>query len=208
MQDAVSHQVHIVQSTGRTSIVQLFSIFFSLVSLTLASSRAFFIQRGQEEADPSPSLHMILKVFPYMLIQVTGTGEEAQYRQISQVMANVVCWSVISMLKEYLFIVLGLSFVATMTGLTLEEKFFTPKLEAQVEDVEANQEVNQPEDDQIQSDTSEQPEARLEESVIQNSTEIQATDRSAEINVEEEESENRPEKEQETNNRMQIMINA
>ena len=57
----------------------MFSIFFSLVSLTLASSRAFFIQREQKEADPSPSLHMILKVFPYMLIQVTLTENAAQY---------------------------------------------------------------------------------------------------------------------------------
>ena len=50
--------------------VQLFSMIFSLFTLTVNASRAFFIQRGKDEADPAPSPHMILKVFPYMLIQV------------------------------------------------------------------------------------------------------------------------------------------
>ena len=52
--------------------VQLFSMIFSLFTLTVNASRAFFIQRGKDEADPAPSPHMILKVFPYMLIQVRG----------------------------------------------------------------------------------------------------------------------------------------
>ena len=63
-------QVHIVQSTGRMTYVQLFSMLFSLFTLTVNASRAFFIQRGKDEADPAPNLHMILKVFPYMLLQV------------------------------------------------------------------------------------------------------------------------------------------
>ena len=50
--------------------VQLFSMLFSLFTLTINASRAFFIQRGKEEADPAPSPHMILKVFPFMLMQV------------------------------------------------------------------------------------------------------------------------------------------
>ena len=68
-------QVHIVQSTGRMTYVQLFSMIFSLFTLTINASRAFFIQRGKDEADPAPSPHMILKVFPYMLMQVKGTIE-------------------------------------------------------------------------------------------------------------------------------------
>ena len=75
MQDAVSHQVHIVQSTGRMTYVQLFSMIFSLFTLTVNASRAFFIQRGKNQADPAPSPHMILKVFPYMLMQVKNTTE-------------------------------------------------------------------------------------------------------------------------------------
>ena len=63
-------QVHIVQSTGRITYVQLFSMLFSLFTLTVNASRAFFIQRGKDEADPAPNLHMILKVFPYMMLQV------------------------------------------------------------------------------------------------------------------------------------------
>ena len=64
-----------MQSTGRMTYVQLFSMIFSLFTLTVNASRAFFIQRGKDEADPAPSPHMILKVFPYMLIQVKGTTE-------------------------------------------------------------------------------------------------------------------------------------
>ena len=59
-----------MQSTGRITYVQLFSMLFSLFTLTINASRAFFIQRGKDEADPAPNLHMILKVFPYMLLQV------------------------------------------------------------------------------------------------------------------------------------------
>ena len=50
--------------------VQLFSMIVSLFTLTVNASRAFFIQRGKDEADPAPSPHMILKVFPFMLMQV------------------------------------------------------------------------------------------------------------------------------------------
>ena len=59
-----------MQSTGRITYVQLFSMLFSLFTLSINASRAFYIQRGKEEADPAPSPHMILKVFPFMLIQV------------------------------------------------------------------------------------------------------------------------------------------
>ena len=59
-----------MQSTGRMTYVQLFSMLFSLFTLTVNASRAFFIQRGKDEADPAPNPHMILKVFPYMLMQV------------------------------------------------------------------------------------------------------------------------------------------
>ena len=59
-----------MQSTGRITYLQLFSMFFSLITLSINASRAFYIQRGKEEADPAPSPHMILKVFPSMLIQV------------------------------------------------------------------------------------------------------------------------------------------
>ena len=63
-------QQHIILSTGRPTKTQLVSIILSTLSLTLASCRAFFVQRSREFADPEPNIHMTLRVFPYMLIQV------------------------------------------------------------------------------------------------------------------------------------------
>ena len=68
--DQLQLQVHIVLSTGRPTVTQVASIIISTFSLTLASCRAFYVQRSQELADPEPNIHMILCVFPYMLIQV------------------------------------------------------------------------------------------------------------------------------------------
>ena len=62
--------------------VQLFSMLFSLFSLTVNASRAFFVQRGKDEADPAPNLHMILRVFPYMLMQVR-TLRKLKFGQIN-----------------------------------------------------------------------------------------------------------------------------
>ena len=64
-------QLHIILSTGRPTKTQLFSIVLSTLSLTLASCRAFYVQRSRELSDPQPNIHMILRVFPYMFIQVT-----------------------------------------------------------------------------------------------------------------------------------------
>ena len=63
-------QLHIILSTGRPTKTQVVSIVLSTLSLTLASCRAFFVQRSPKLADPEPNLHMILRVFPYMLLQV------------------------------------------------------------------------------------------------------------------------------------------
>ena len=63
-------QLHIILSTGRPTVTQVVSIVLSTLSLTLASCRAFYVQRSPKFADPEPNIHMILRVFPYMLIQV------------------------------------------------------------------------------------------------------------------------------------------
>ena len=63
-------QLHIILSTGRPTKTQMVSIVISTLSLTLASCRAFYVQRSWEFADPEPNIHMILCVFSYMLIQV------------------------------------------------------------------------------------------------------------------------------------------
>ena len=67
-------QLHIILSTGRPTKTQLVSIVLSTLSLTLASCRAFFVQRSPKFADPEPNIHMILRVFPYMLVQVLNPG--------------------------------------------------------------------------------------------------------------------------------------
>lgn len=55
-------QLHIVLSTGNIGgTTQQISIVISFVSLALASSRAFFIQRDIKRADGDPSLHMVIR---------------------------------------------------------------------------------------------------------------------------------------------------
>jgi len=112
--------VHIVQSTGRITYVQLFSMTFSLLTLTVNACRAFYIQRGRAEADPAPNPHMIWKVFPYML---------------TQVITNVVCWSVIALLKEYVFLTVAVSVLAVFGALTVYQRCCVPR---ENKDVEAN----------------------------------------------------------------------
>ena len=60
-----------------------------------------------------------------------------------QVVANVVCWSVIAMLKKYLFIALAVSVLAVLGALKLHEKCCSTRKQ---KDLESNQEEeNQPE---------------------------------------------------------------
>ena len=55
--------------------------------------------------------------------------------------ANVVCWSVIAMLKEYIFLGLALSALAVLAALTLQEKCCTT---GKPKDLESNQEEDNP----------------------------------------------------------------
>ena len=55
-------QLHIILCTGNIGgTTQQISIIISFVSLALASSRAFFIQRDMKRADGDPTLHMIIR---------------------------------------------------------------------------------------------------------------------------------------------------
>ena len=49
-------QLVIILSTGRISTAQKFGLPLSVISLTMASSRAFFIQRSRDERDPDPAM--------------------------------------------------------------------------------------------------------------------------------------------------------
>ena len=58
--------------------------------------------------------------------------------------ANVVCWSVIAMLKEYLFPTLALSVLAVLTALKLHEKCCTTRKQEKDLEEEENQPDGQP----------------------------------------------------------------
>ena len=60
--------------TGRISITQIVSICVSLFTLTWGASRAYFIQRVKDEADPDPNFEMVMfRIFPFMLLTVTNS---------------------------------------------------------------------------------------------------------------------------------------
>ena len=70
------------------SLTQLVGILISLFTLTLTAVRAFFIQCGEDTADPEPSFHMLAVVFPAALVTVLCSA--LQYL----LMASMVPWSI------------------------------------------------------------------------------------------------------------------
>ena len=52
-------QIHIILCTGNVEPTQLISIIISLLSITVAACKAYFIQRDQRRADSEPTAHMI-----------------------------------------------------------------------------------------------------------------------------------------------------
>ena len=103
-------QLHIILSTGRPTKTQLVSIVLSTLSLTLASCRAFFVQRSPKFADPEPNIHMILRVFPYMLVQVLQEILNMLVDlNMCQVLSASLEWSVISMIKKFTFVAILVS---------------------------------------------------------------------------------------------------
>eukprot|EP00090_Calanus_glacialis_P039897 TRINITY_DN69484_c0_g1_i1.p1 TRINITY_DN69484_c0_g1~~TRINITY_DN69484_c0_g1_i1.p1 ORF type:complete len:291 (-),score=44.13 TRINITY_DN69484_c0_g1_i1:28-900(-) len=92
-------QLHIVSCTGYIGgTTQCISIVISFVSLTLASCRAFFVQRDPARADPEPTLHMMLRVIPSMLLVLVH---------------NILSWTVTAgILKGWTFLVLFVIFIS------------------------------------------------------------------------------------------------
>jgi len=66
-------QIHIVLCTGEISNIQIFSMAVSFFTLTLAACKAYYVQRDFDQADPEPSLHMVLRVFPYMSVVIINS---------------------------------------------------------------------------------------------------------------------------------------
>ena len=100
-------QMHVVLSTGEISPLQAFSMLSSLLTLSLAASRGFFVQRGKKYADPEPSLHMIFWVFLPMLVLVVSA---------------VISWSTMGLVKEYIGLVILVCVAATWLALCWAEK--------------------------------------------------------------------------------------
>ena len=67
-------QCYIFLCTGHISVTQIVSIFVSLFTLTWGASRAYFIQRVEDEADPDPKFSMVIfRIFPFMLVTVINS---------------------------------------------------------------------------------------------------------------------------------------
>ena len=66
-------QMTISLCTGHFPPEVLISTGISLLSLSWGASRAFFVERSPDQADPDPKLKLVLmRVFPLMLIEVVN----------------------------------------------------------------------------------------------------------------------------------------
>ena len=151
-------QMHIVLSTGEISPVQALSMMSSLITLSLAASRGFFVQRGKKYADPEPSPQMIFWVFLPMLVLVVSA---------------LISWSTIGgLVKEYTVLVILVCVAATWLLLWLAEKRggavaaeaenLELGIEAEPTNTEDCKEVRKREDPVLQTD-SDDKEGKLEE---------------------------------------------
>ena len=67
-------QMTISLCTGHFPPMIMASTAISLLSLSWGASRAYFIERSQDKADPDPALFMVLmRVFPLMLVVVLNS---------------------------------------------------------------------------------------------------------------------------------------
>ena len=108
-------QLVVILCTGRISPAQFFSIPSSLLSLSWASSRAYFIQRGEDESDPDPDMKTILmRVFFPMLVVVVN---------------SVLLWTLIGgLLGQYIFIGIVFCSCTVFLALYCEEKITERKI--------------------------------------------------------------------------------
>ena len=111
-------QLNIVSCTGRVSHTQLFSMSSSIVTLSLTSARAYYIQRDIVHADPAPNPHMLLRALPWNFLQVVSSAIQ---------------WAYVANLKELIFVVFALSGSFTWFVLWAVEKMTKTKLDNPVE---------------------------------------------------------------------------
>ena len=131
-------QLVVIFSTGRISPAQWFSIPSSLLSLSWASSRAFFIQRGRDEADPDPDMMtVLLRVFPWMFLMVAK---------------SVIMWTLIGgLLGEFIFLGLAFCFSSVLLALHFLQKKYSNTEEGEKisEDTDQNPGSNEEKDIQV-----------------------------------------------------------
>ena len=102
-------QLVIIFSTGRITTTQMFSIPISILSLAWGSSRAFFILRRRDEADPDPGVWLVcLRILPWELLIVTN---------------STIYWTCFTgLVGKYAIFGVFFCFVTTLSTLWLKEK--------------------------------------------------------------------------------------
>jgi len=113
-------QLVVVLCTGRISGAQWFSIPSSLLSLSWASARAYFIQRGEDESDPDPEVKTVfMRVFPWKIIVVLN---------------SVILWTLIGgLLGAYIFFGIAGCFVLIFLALCILEKVNQKRMKGKTE---------------------------------------------------------------------------
>ena len=102
-------QLVIICCTGEISLAQYVSIPISLLNLSWASARAYFIQREKDYSDPDPQVKTVsVHIFPRKLVVVLN---------------SVLLWTIIgSLLGGYVFFGILGCFVTILLGLFLLER--------------------------------------------------------------------------------------
>ena len=110
-------QLVIIFSTGRISTAQMISIPISILSLAWGSSRAFFIFRKRDEADPDPGFGLVcFRILPWELLIVTN---------------STIYWTCITgLVGKYVVVGVFFCFVTILGSLWLREKLSMTRLNA------------------------------------------------------------------------------
>ena len=103
-------QLVIIFSTGRITTTQMISIPISILSLAWGSSRAFFILRRRDEADPDPGVWLVcFRILPWELLMVTN---------------STIYWTCFTgLVGKYAIFGVFFCFVITLSTLWLKEKW-------------------------------------------------------------------------------------
>ena len=118
-------QLNIVGCTGRTSKTQLFSMCSSIITLSVTSARAFFIQRDVIHAEPAPSGYMLLMTVPSTFTMVISSASQ---------------WAYVTNVKELIFPAFIGTAIFTWLALWAYKKILNIKARGRnVEDVELSE---------------------------------------------------------------------